>query len=86
MVKMSKNDNFFLTFFNFGKKYRLSQFCIKLHPYKHCDIYAVMNKTRQAKLSITKGVPEVKITSCIVLVNLIPPYKNAMFRFTARRF
>ena len=56
MVKMSKNDNFCLTFFNFEKN-RLSQFCIKLHQYIHCHIHAVINETCQDELSITKRVP-----------------------------
>ena len=56
MVKMTKMT-IFPTFFNFDKNIARLNFFIKLHPYIHCHIYALMNETRQDKSSITKGVP-----------------------------
>ena len=43
-----------------------------------------MRPAKMNQLS-SKGAHEGKITSSIIFMNLTPPYKNAMFRFTAMR-
>ena len=68
------------------KKNSLSLFYIKSRRYIHCHIDALKNGTCQDELSITKGVPWGENHQLYIFVNLTPPYKNAMFRFTANRF
>ena len=57
MVKMFKNDIFFLLF-SILKKVRLSSFCIKLHTYIHCHIYALLNETAKMNTVSPKGSHE----------------------------